>query len=49
MRTPQRARGGLRAATWDCNQPTAAQALGLLAAAETLISLDTLAERAQNP
>jgi len=49
MRTPQRARGGLRAATWDCTQPAAAQALGLLAAAETLISLDTLAERAQNP
>ncbi|MDY7109369.1 MAG: hypothetical protein SYC29_12105 [Planctomycetota bacterium] len=49
IRTPQRAKGGIRAATWDLNQPVAAQAMGLLTAAETLISLDSLAEKARKP
>ena len=49
IRTPQRAKGGIRAATWDLNQPVAAQAMGLLTAAETLISLDSLAEKAGKP
>ncbi|MCP3905844.1 MAG: hypothetical protein GY715_19645 [Planctomycetes bacterium] len=39
---PQRAKGGIRAATWSLDQPAAAQALGLLAASETLISLHAL-------
>lgn len=43
FRSPQKARGGLRAATWDSDQPVAAQAMGLLMAAETLSSLDALA------
>jgi len=38
---PQRAKGGIRAATWSSEQPVAAQALALLAAAETLLSLET--------
>ncbi|NNF41547.1 MAG: hypothetical protein HKN62_00590 [Phycisphaerales bacterium] len=36
IRNPNRALGGLRAATWDIDQPVAAQAIGLLAASETL-------------
>jgi hypothetical protein len=36
VRTPQRAKGGLRASTWNTDQPVAAQAMGLLTAAETL-------------
>jgi hypothetical protein len=42
IQTPERAEGGLRAATWDFRQPVAAQAMGLLAAAETLISLEAV-------
>ncbi len=40
MPSPQRALGGIRAAAWDDTQPVAAQAVALLAAAETLWSLD---------
>jgi hypothetical protein len=36
---PQRAKGGIRSATWSLHQPAPAQAMGLLAASETLISL----------
>lgn len=36
------ARGGIRAATWDCDQPVGAQALGLITATETLTTLDAL-------
>ena len=43
FRNPARARGGIRGATWDSDQPVAAQALGLITAAETLISLEALA------
>ncbi|MHC4948189.1 MAG: hypothetical protein ACYTG1_07995 [Planctomycetota bacterium] len=39
FRRPERALGGLRAAPWDRSQPVPAQALGLLAAVETLESL----------
>lgn len=39
VRAPLRAKGGLRAAPWDSDQPVAAQAMGLLTAAETLVSL----------
>jgi len=46
---PQRVKGGLRAATWNSDQPAAAQALGLLAAAETLISLDALSPELSPP
>ncbi|MHC4415879.1 MAG: hypothetical protein ACYS0G_11405 [Planctomycetota bacterium] len=42
LRNPPRALGGIRAAPWDADQPVAAQALGLITAAETLISLETL-------
>jgi hypothetical protein len=42
LRTPSRAVGGLRAATWDGTLPTAAQAMGLLAVAETMMSLDVI-------
>jgi hypothetical protein len=45
LRTPARGLGGLRAATWDSTQPTAAQAMGLLAGVETVRSLDALAGR----
>ena len=48
FRNPQRVRGGLRAAPWDSDQPVAAQAMGLLAAAETLLSLQGAA-RADAP
>ncbi len=41
-RNPAQAIGGLRAATWDSDQPDAAAALGLLTALETLASLDAL-------
>jgi hypothetical protein len=41
-RNPGRALGGIRAAAWDCNQPVAAQALGLVFAAETLVSIDAV-------
>ena len=39
VRNPGRALGGIRAATWDSRQPAAAQAIGLLAAAETLAAV----------
>jgi hypothetical protein len=42
-RNPGRALGGIRAAAWDCNQPVAAQALGLVFAVETLASIDAVA------
>jgi hypothetical protein len=44
FRSPERAEGGLRAAPWDSDQPVGAQALGLLAASETLLSLEILAQ-----
>lgn len=40
MRNPGRARGGIRGATWDSEMPNAAQAMALLAAVETLESLE---------
>ena len=43
FRNPRRAEGGLRAAPWDSDQPVGAQALGLIAASETLLSLEILA------
>ncbi len=43
FRNPDRTIGGVRVATWEYRQPAAAQALGLLTAAETLISLNRLA------
>ena len=39
VRSPERAIGGLRAATWDSDQPVPAQALGLVTAVETLDAL----------
>ncbi len=39
FRSPLRVKGGLRAAAWDSDQPVAAQAMGLIVAAETLESL----------
>jgi hypothetical protein len=49
-RNPDRALGGIRAATWDCDQPVAAQAMGLAFAAETLASLEAAIRRnAQAP
>ncbi len=48
LQNPARAMGGVRAAVWDADQPVAAQALGLLAAVETLWSLDALAQRSGN-
>jgi hypothetical protein len=42
-RYPGRALGGIRAAAWNCDQPVAAQALGLVFAAETLSSYDAVA------
>jgi hypothetical protein len=44
-RNPRRAAGGIRSAPWDADQPAAAQAMGLLAAAETLRSLEALSGR----
>jgi hypothetical protein len=41
-RNPGRALGGIRAAPWDCDQPVAAQALGLVFATEALASLDAV-------
>jgi hypothetical protein len=38
-RSPDRARGGIRAATWDARQPVAGQVLALLTAVETLRTL----------
>ncbi len=49
IRTPQRARGGVRAAVWSMNQPVAAQAMALLTAAETLKSLDALDRPEEKP
>lgn len=43
LKNPARALGGVRASPWDADQPVAAQALGLLTAAETLMSLDAMA------
>ena len=39
---PQRALGGIRNAPWDTTQPVIAQALALITAVDTLITLDTL-------
>jgi hypothetical protein len=39
VRNPQRALGGIRSALWDCDEPVPAQALGLIAASDTLTSL----------
>ena len=46
---PAQALGGVRAAAWDTDQPTAAQAMGLAFAAETLISLEALSRAPGNP
>ncbi len=43
FRNPAEARGGLRAAPWDCDQPLPAQALGLVLVSETLATLEALA------
>ena len=48
-RTPKRAVGGVRAALWDQNQPSAAQAMGLIMACETLESLRILTKRHVEP
>jgi hypothetical protein len=48
-RNPGRALGGIRAATWDRDQPVAAQALGLVFAAETLASLDAVSRGRGGP
>ena len=48
FRNPARALGGLRAAPWDSDQPVAAQALGLIGAAETILSLG-ISPTAGNP
>ena len=48
-RNPTRAVGGVRAATWDRDQPVGAQALSLLAASETLISLHEVAPGRPDP
>ena len=40
-RSPDRVRGGIRAATWDARQPVGAQVLALLTAVETLRTLST--------
>lgn len=48
FRNPARALGGLRAAPWDSDQPVAAQALGLIGAAETILSLG-ISQTAGNP
>lgn len=47
LRSPERARGGVRAALWNHDLPRAAQAMALLAAAETLASLTDAAEHAE--
>ncbi|MHC4141787.1 MAG: hypothetical protein ACYSUF_07895, partial [Planctomycetota bacterium] len=44
-RNPGRSLGGIRAATWDRDQPVAAQALGLVFTAEALESLDVVTRR----
>ncbi len=49
FRNPPRALGGIRAAPWDSDQPPAAQALGLIGAAETLMSLEALSQAPCNP
>lgn len=46
-RNPERAIGGISESTWNANQPVAAQALCLMAAAETLISLDAFNKAAE--
>jgi hypothetical protein len=40
LRNPARAVGGVRASTWDNRLPVGAAAMGLLVAAETLVSLE---------
>ncbi len=47
-RTPKRALGGVRAALWDQNQPSAAQAMGLIMVCETLQSLQKLTKQNMN-
>jgi hypothetical protein len=42
VRNPHAALGGVRASTWDSRLPAAAGAMGLLLAAETLVSLEAL-------
>lgn len=49
FRNPARALGGLRAAPWDSDQPVAAQALGLIGATETILSLERISQNAGNP
>jgi hypothetical protein len=44
-RRPERALGGIRNAPWDSEQALAPQAMGLIAAAELLASLETLESR----
>jgi hypothetical protein len=48
-RNRARAAGGIRQATWDSRQPVAAQALGLITAAETLLSLEALSGAPEAP
>lgn len=47
LRSPERARGGVRASLWNHDLPRAAQAMALLAAAETLTSLADTANPAE--
>ncbi|HRP64156.1 MAG TPA: hypothetical protein PK400_12730 [Phycisphaerales bacterium] len=47
LRSPERARGGVRASLWNHDLPRAAQAMALLAAAETLTSLTNAANQAE--
>jgi hypothetical protein len=44
FRNPPRARGGIRAAAWEGDQPVSVQAFGLLLAS-ALLSPDGLADR----
>jgi len=46
---PERALGGVRAAPWSLEQPTAAQAMGLLTIAESLISFDAITPPGDEP
>jgi hypothetical protein len=47
LRNPQRALGGLRSATWDSDQPLAAQAMALLAITEAVKTLDAASDAAE--
>ena len=48
IRNPERALGGIRAAPWDTDQPVAAQALGLVTATETILSLEGISGADRN-